>query len=150
MLGGVHSNERVLTGLRWRRVEAVRCWIEGRGGLRATSRSDVQSVALRRLMMSLQYGELSVRTREWHGQLSCLGETDMPTEGCCVVGIGVFVAGGRLSDDHLGYVEELPCDVLMLDGGGTRCLAVGKRKRWTLVLGGSCPLKSDLELPSSF
>lgn len=29
MLGCVHSNERVLTGLRWRRVEAVRCRLEG-------------------------------------------------------------------------------------------------------------------------
>ena len=82
---------------------------------------------------------LSVRTREWYGQLGCYGETGMSTEGCRVFGTGVFDAGGRQNDDGLGCVEELPCNVLVLE-----------QKRWTLVLGGRCPLRRALELLSSF
>lgn len=91
-----------------------------------------------------------MRTREWYGQLSCFGATGMPTGGCLEVDTGAFLAGGRQNDCGLRDVVELPCNVLVLNGGGTRCLAAGEQKRWTLVLGVRPPLKPGLELPSSF
>lgn len=61
-----------------------------------------------------------------YGQLSCFGGTGMPTEGCLEVGTGAFATGGRQNDDGLRRVD---CNVLVLDGGSTRRIAVGEQKR---------------------
>lgn len=120
MLGSVHGNEQILTGLRRQHVEAVRCWVERSrvvesdvkigGAVRCIAQTDGVFTML----------VLGVRSRKWYGQIGSLGGTGMPTERCLIVGRGDSVARRLQNDDGLRCVEELTCNVLVLIGESTR------------------------------